>query len=164
MAYLKGNTYIDGDLYVKGGLKIQKLIDPSGMNMPYLLDEEASKENYIIKFATDDGAITSSKIIEEILADSINYTITGDESVVTVKGNSITLNDANSIDINTEVSKITAQYSELIYLKKIGSLDEVGNGQEYYTDGINYYIPFDEEPGPFNWPVGLCYVESLEIK
>ena len=71
---------------------------------------------------------------------------------------------ANSIDINTEVSKITAQYSELIYLKKIGSLDEVGNGQEYYTDGINYYIPFDEVPGPFNWPDGLCYVESLEIK
>ena len=49
-------------------------------------------------------------------------------------------------------------------MKKIGSLDEVGNGQEYYTDGINYYIPFDEEPGPFNWPDGLCYVESLEIK
>ena len=164
MVYLKGNTYIDGDLYVDGGLRIKNLIDPAGLNLPYLLDEESSKENYIVKFGSDDGALTSSKIIEEILEDSIKYTILGEETHVSVNGNSITIDDANSIDIHTKVSKITAQYSDLIYLKLIDSLDEVGNGQEYYTDGTNLYIPFDVEPGPFNWPDGICYREALEIK
>ena len=62
MAYLRGNTYVDGALNVEGSLIIDSVASSSG-NVPFYIDTGVkSKVDSIIKVNDSDGAITSTDI------------------------------------------------------------------------------------------------------
>lgn len=164
MAYLKGGSYIDGDLFINGSLSVRKLVDTSGSNLPYLYSSESSQINHIIKFATSDGALTSTSIIEEVLNNVLNITFDDDVASINVSGGDLNLENISQLNFNTETSKIQSTAENIINLKKINSLDEVGNGQYYYFDNNNYYTIFIGEGSFNNWPDAICYEGSLKIK
>lgn len=164
MAYLKGGSYIDGDLFINGSLSVRKLVDTSGSNLPYLYSSESSQINHIIKFATSDGALTSTSIIEEVLNNVLNITFDDDVASIKVSGGDLNLENISQLNFNTETSKIQSTAENIINLKKINSLDEVGNGQYYYFDNNNYYTIFTDEGSFNNWPDAICYEGSLKIK
>lgn len=164
MAYLKGGSYIDGDLFINGSLSVRKLVDTSGSNLPYLYSSESSQINHIIKFATSDGALTSTSIIEEVLNNVLNITFDDDVASINVSGGDLNLENISQLNFNTETSKIQSTTENIINLKKINSLDEVGNGQYYYFDNNNYYTIFAGEGSFNNWPDAICYEGSLKIK
>ena len=62
MAYLRGNTYVDGSLNVEGSLIIDSVASSSG-NVPFYIDTGVkSRVDSIIKVNDSDGAITSTDI------------------------------------------------------------------------------------------------------
>lgn len=65
MAYLKGGTVVDGNLYVEGGLRVKQIIDSSGKKMPHLQDDTSSVGGRIVKFTDANAAIRYSLIEEE---------------------------------------------------------------------------------------------------
>lgn len=62
MAYLRGNSYVDGDLIVEGALQVKRLDieDVSGYALPYLESTATTKNKYLVEFSSNDGGLTSS--------------------------------------------------------------------------------------------------------
>lgn len=158
MAYLK-STYIDGDLSINGALYVQRLIDTSGLSVPYLEDENASVQNRLVKFSDATGGLTNSAIEELIEGTSLEYNIISIAANVTLNfnGKNITLSDMTSITIDTEISEIYVESSDVTALELTTSIPSSGR---YYTDGTNYYIP-KTSYGYQNWPDGICYTDNL---
>lgn len=73
MAYLRGNSYVDGNLIVEGALQVSRLTTTSG-NLPYL--KSPHKNNYIVRFEKDDGGLTNSYLWEGGTTFSIDNTAT----------------------------------------------------------------------------------------
>ena len=69
MAYLKGGTVVDGNLYIEGGLRVKQIVDASGKKMPHLHDEGSSMGDRIVKF-TDSNAAIKYSLLEEIFVDT----------------------------------------------------------------------------------------------
>lgn len=62
MAYLRGNTYVDGTLNVEGSLIIDSVASSSG-NVPFYIDTSVkSKVDSILKVKDSDGAIASTDL------------------------------------------------------------------------------------------------------
>lgn len=62
MAYLRGNTYVDGSLNVEGSLIIDSVASSSG-NVPFYTDTAVkSKVDSILKMKDSDGGVTSTDI------------------------------------------------------------------------------------------------------
>ena len=62
MAYLRGNTYVDGSLNVEGSLIIDSVASSSG-NVPFYTDTAVkSKVDSILKVKDSDGGVTSTDI------------------------------------------------------------------------------------------------------
>ena len=80
MAYIKGGSVVDGNLYVEGGLRVNDIKDAAGNVYPYI---DSFVENRLLKWGEVKGAITTSFIdsIEE------EETATGtDRSIINVYG------------------------------------------------------------------------------
>ena len=78
MAYLKGGTVVDGNLYIEGGLRVKQIVDSSGKSMPHLEDESSSVPNRVVKF-TDTNAAIRYTLIEE------SYTSSGGVEQISFK-------------------------------------------------------------------------------
>lgn len=62
MAYLKGGSYVDGDFYVEGSLKVNKIVDSMNGYFPYLTVSSGSKQGYLVIFGDNTGGIKFSPI------------------------------------------------------------------------------------------------------
>ena len=62
MAYLKGGTYVDGDFYVEGTLRVNRIANLANDYFPYLSEAGSSKTHYIVWFSSNDGGIEYSPI------------------------------------------------------------------------------------------------------
>lgn len=77
MAYLRGESYVDGNLIVEGALKVSKLQTAEG-NLPALARNNYNKD-YLVIFTDNKGTIGSSGIkaslssTTDITADSNAY-------------------------------------------------------------------------------------------
>lgn len=71
MAYLKGGSVVDGNLYVEGGLVVRNIATSAGGQLP-TLDTNSAKSDYLIKFINDKGALFYTQLGES--ADSSIFT------------------------------------------------------------------------------------------
>ena len=67
MAYIKGGSVVDGNLYVEGGLVVRNITTSSGAGgqIP-TIDDECARADYLIKFVNENGAIKYSTLQEHI--------------------------------------------------------------------------------------------------
>ena len=63
MAYLKGGSVVDGNLYVEGGLVVRNIATSAGGQLP-TLDTDSAKSDHIIKFINDKGALFYTQLGE----------------------------------------------------------------------------------------------------
>lgn len=151
MAFLKGNTYIDGDLIVDGDVTVGSL-SSKGVSFTQLVNPA---DNYIA-LTTSAGNLTPSSISETIspIGDSENGTIAtyslNSISAINARGSSFLIN-SNSVTIDTAVDRITtAPASRQLYWE--------------YSDGATYSAatyPTGARPGtsnPVEYPTGVKLV------
>ena len=102
MAFLKGNTYIDGDLIVDGDITVGSL-SSKDVAFTQLVNPE---DNYIA-ITTSAGNLTTSTIRETTDASTgiTNYQLNS-ISTVDASGKSLSI-ESNSVTINTPVDKVT---------------------------------------------------------
>ena len=145
MAFLKGNTYVDGDLIVDGDITVGSL-SSKGVAFTQLIDPQ---DNYVA-LTTSSGNLTPSTIRETIAADGTATYSLNSISAVDTDNNPLTIN-SSSVTINTAVDKITTAPA---------------SGQLYweYSDGATYSAatyPTGARPGtsnPAEYPTGVKLV------
>lgn len=121
MAYLKGGSVVDGNLYVEGGLVVRNIATSAGGQLP-TLDTNSAKSDHLIKFINDKGALFYTQLGES--ADSSIFTdndsfvfkldggVTGTEAIKLEKDNtSVKIILENTSSKNTTI-KETPIYSE----------------------------------------------------
>lgn len=59
MAYIKGGSVVDGNLYVEGGLRVNDIKDAAGNTYPYV---DTYLENRLLKWGDVKGAMVTSPI------------------------------------------------------------------------------------------------------
>lgn len=162
MAYLKGDTYIDGNLNVKGKLFIQRLADSeTGLGIPYLESEDSAISNRLVKFTSTDGGLTSSFIEETLDNESIIYKFLSTGEAMTVLDFSnkyLNLDNANSLTITTQVSNVRMEGSTLIPLERYTG-SGVPSSAYYLEDGV-YYTRWSSTEYR-NHPVKFCYEAQM---
>ena len=145
MAFLKGNTYIDGDLIVDGDITVGSL-SSKGVAFTQLVGEP---EDNFIALTTSDGNLTTSSIRETTSGSASTYTLNS-ISTVDASGKDLSIN-SSSVAINTPVDKVTTAPA---------------SGQLYwvYRDGTTRSAaeaPTGEKKGvsnPKEYPVGVKLV------
>ena len=116
MAYLKGGSVVDGNLYIEGGLVVRNIATSTGGQLP-TLDEGDAQSDYLVKFTNNNGALKYSSIKEDITGKTIstdkstfNFNVDSNSKALTIEkttDNSIkfTLN-TSSKDINVNETTI----------------------------------------------------------
>lgn len=155
MAYLKGGTLIDGNIYVEGGLRVKQIIDSSGNKLPHLDNDGSSKVKRLVKF-TDANAAISYSMIEESYNSSdgeetIDVTGEGTEtiskvilgvngiSLVTIENNIITFDPSNVVFAKTP-DTIFVKEKELKGLVQDAS-GTIRIGEYTYRESVSSEVP-----------------------
>lgn len=112
MAYLKGGSVVDGNLYVEGGLVVRNIATSAGGQLP-TLDEGDAKSDYLVKFINNNGALRYSSLKENSTGgeltlstvDSIfNFKVNNDTDALTIKRNNSNIIE---VSLNTSSNYIT---------------------------------------------------------
>ena len=72
MAYIKGGSVVDGNLYIEGGLVVRNISTSAGGQLP-TLDDESALSDRLVKFINNNGGLKYS---------SFGETVSGDEKKV----------------------------------------------------------------------------------
>ena len=144
MAFLKGNTYIDGDLIVDGNVTVGSL-SSKGVAFTQLVNPEDNK----LAITTSDGNLRPSAIRETTSGNTATYDLSS-ISEISTSGNPLTVN-SSSVTFNIPVDEIVSKQTG-------GQLAWV------YSDGKTYSAatyPTGARPGTSNpniYPVGVTLI------
>ena len=143
MAFLKGNTYIDGDLIVDGDIEVGSL-SASGVSFTQIEKGEDGK----IALTNSRGNLQPSSISETGDGTTTTYTL-ANISEISVAGNPLTVS-SSKVTINTPVNEITASKPGTLYwVYKDGSSRAATNADDGRKTGTS---------NPYEYPVGVKFV------
>lgn len=105
MAYLKGGSVVDGNLYVEGGLVVRNIATSAGGQLP-TLNEGDAKSDYLVKFINNNGALRYSSLKENSTGDTLstvsstfNFKVNSNTDALTIKRN-----NSNIIEVSLKTS------------------------------------------------------------
>ena len=144
MAFLKGNTYVDGDLIVDGKITVGALTS-EGVAFTQLVNPEDNK----LAITTSDGNLRPSAIRETTSGNTATYDLSSISEIKT-GSNSLTIS-SSSVTLDTHIDKIFTKQvdSQLAWV---------------YSDGATYSAatcPTGVRPGssnPKEYPVGVTLI------
>lgn len=143
MAFLKGNTYIDGDLIVDGDIEVGSL-SANGVSFTQIEKGEDGK----IALTNSRGNLQPSSISETGDGTTTIYTL-AKISEISVAGNPLTVS-SSKVTINTPVNEITASKPGTLYwVYKDGSSRAATNADDGRKTGTS---------NPYEYPVGVKFV------
>ena len=68
MAYIKGGSVVDGNLYIEGGLIVRNISTSAGGQLP-TLDDESALSDRLVKFINNNGGLKYSSFGETVSGD-----------------------------------------------------------------------------------------------
>ena len=143
MAFLKGNTYIDGDLIVDGDIEVGSL-SANGVSFTQIEKGEDGK----IALTNSRGNLQPSSISETGDGTTTTYTLAR-ISEISVAGNPLTV-FSSKVTINTPVNEITASKPGTLYwVYKDGSSRAATNADDGRKTGTS---------NAYEYPVGVKFV------
>ena len=143
MAFLKGNTYIDGDLIVDGDIEVGSL-SANGVSFTQIEKGEDGK----IALTNSRGNLQPSSISETGDGTTTTYTLAR-ISEISVAGNPLTVS-SSKVTINTPVNEITASKPGTLYwVYRDGSSRAATNADDGRKTGTS---------NPYEYPVGVKFV------
>ena len=132
MAYLKGGSVVDGNLYVEGGLVVRNIATSAGGQLP-TLDEGDAQSDYLVKFINNNGALRYSSLKENSTrgkltlstVDSIfNFKVNDNTDALTIKRNNSNIIE---VSLNTSSNYITVGDSTIYDENKAPISDDIIN-------------------------------------
>ncbi len=136
MAYIKGGSVVDGNLYVEGGLVVRNITTSSGAGgqIP-TIDDECAKADYLIKFVNENGAIKYSTLQEHTEnniptlstdATSFKFQLDGKSNGDSIVFTTEFKNNKTSLDINSEPLNISVNTPSTKYVIIGGAKKVIG--------------------------------------
>ena len=132
MAYLKGGSVVDGNLYVEGGLVVRNIATSAGGQLP-TLDEGDAQSDYLVKFINNNGALRYSSLKENSTGDTLstvsstfNFKVNSntDADALTIKRNNSNIIE---VSLNTSSNYITVKDSTIYDENKAPISDDIIN-------------------------------------
>lgn len=137
MAYLKGGSVVDGNLYVEGGLVVRNIATSAGGQLP-TLDEGDAQSDYLVKFINNNGALRYSSLKENSTGDTLstvsstfNFKVNNDTDALTIKRNNSNIIE---VSLNTSSNYITVKDSTIYNEKGTEITESFINGITENTD------------------------------
>lgn len=128
MAYLKGGSVVDGNLYIEGGLVVRNISTSTGGQLP-TLDEGDAQSDYLVKFINNNGALKYSYIKEDITGETIstdkstfNFNVDSDSNALTIEKNT---DNSITFTLNTSSKDISVNETTPIYDSKGNRIDNI---------------------------------------
>ena len=130
MAYLKGGSVVDGNLYVEGGLVVRNIATSAGGQLP-TLDEGDAQSDYLVKFINNNGALRYSSLKENSTGDTLstvsstfNFKVNDNTDALTIKRNNFNIIE---VSLNTSSNYITVKDSTIYDENKAPISDDIIN-------------------------------------
>ena len=130
MAYLKGGSVVDGNLYVEGGLVVRNIATSAGGQLP-TLDEGDAQSDYLVKFINNNGALRYSSLKENSTGDTLstvsstfNFKVNSNTDALTIKRNNSNIIE---VSLNTSSNYITVKDSTIYDENKAPISDDIIN-------------------------------------
>lgn len=138
MAYLKGGSVVDGNLYVEGGLVVRNIATSAGGQLP-TLDEGDAQSDYLVKFINNNGALRYSSLKENSTGDTLstvsstfNFKVNSNTDALTIKRNNSNIIE---VSLNTSSNYITVEESTIYDENKTLISDDIINTIDVDTLG-----------------------------
>ena len=130
MAYLKGGSVVDGNLYVEAGLVVRNIATSAGGQLP-TLDEGDAQSDYLVKFINNNGALRYSSLKENSTGDTLstvsstfNFKVNDNTDALTIKRNNSNIIE---VSLNTSSNYITVGDSTIYDENKAPISDDIIN-------------------------------------